>query len=708
MAIKAERGSNRLDWNPNGEILAVGYRIPRTGVTKNYVRLFSTRNAQEIATTTEIVGAHVDIAWSPDGSRLAAACLNSCVRIWDTALNELHQVFSDGVSCLSWSPDGEYLAIGDSLNRKCTLAIYETSDWKLLRNFSLNTGVVAALAWHPHLPCIASAHRDGTVRIWDHLTGRELCSFQTHKGSINGVTWTRDGMRLASCGDDGNVRIWDASAADVYLKRHGELRDQATNYVRQQNYLDAIKTLDRLQQLHPQERELGESSQNIRWLMAMQLAVDGKLDDATAIFKQLDDEAANLPDYRLRLPGGLFAAEKCDAALALAESIAAEFPGKREYRDELVFLYESRATQLCRAGQFAEAETILRKLAADFPERVDNRAELVFEMARTGNVQETIAMLERLAQSFETWADYRPTLARRLAAAGAHEMAATVYEQLVAGYPDAPEYQTLHETELAHVLESAGQLNEAIDLLRSSEQKYPSLTTRQLLAQMQMARGLNSLNMSESDQAIADLSEAFGQLDDQSQSTAGYYLALTQLAASKFDDYRTTCAQMIEQFGGWKKPQDANWLAWSCALAPAATSDYSIPIAAAEIAVRSDRQSVQFLTALGAILYRAGQYDMAMNYLTQASDLGARARLSSPAYTNYFLTLTCHALNRADEAQQWQTQADALALAELAQESLPWNRKLTLQILRAEAGELLEGSDELNTSPESPPKPDGS
>lgn len=68
---------------------------------------------------------------------------------------------------------------------------------------------------------------------------------------------------------------------------------------------------------------------------------------------------------------------------------------------------------------------------------------------------------------------------------------------------------------------------------------------------------------------------------------------------------------------------------------------------------------------------------------------GDPATLSSSAYTHYFLAMTCHALNRVDETQKWLARANALADDELAVDSLVWSRKLTLQILRAEAVALL-------------------
>ena len=138
-------------------------------------------------------------------------------------------------------------------------------------------------------------------------------------------------------------------------------------------------------------------------------------------------------------------------------------------------------------------------------------------------------------------------------------------------------------------------------------------------------------------------------------------------------------------------------MAWACALAPDATTDWATAVALAEKAVQSDPKSAMYLNTLGAVLYRAGRFDEALARLSEADALvqePSEAIKSSPAYTWFFLAMTQHRLGHAEEAKQWLDKAVAwtdktLAEADQGTADLPWNRRLTLKLLRDEATALL-------------------
>lgn len=136
------------------------------------------------------------------------------------------------------------------------------------------------------------------------------------------------------------------------------------------------------------------------------------------------------------------------------------------------------------------------------------------------------------------------------------------------------------------------------------------------------------------------------------------------------------------------------WVAWTPALSEAALADYSVPLAFARKLARSDSNEIADQTALGALLYRAG------NYAEAATELRAAEQhfLSNPredikaVYPRLFLAMAEWRLGHADEARAiWEKTQDGLKTALIS--SGRWYDRATLEILRDEAVALLQIPD---------------
>ncbi|MEU5908841.1 WD40 repeat domain-containing protein [Micromonospora sp. NPDC047467] len=174
-------------------------------------------------------GAEVEsLAWSPDGSRLAAGCKDNAVRVWDVRTGSSAGVLrghADWVGALAWSPSGRYLASGSDDR---TVHVWDIEHPGNSTIHSGHQNYVDAISWAPNESRLATCSADWTIRVWD-LTGTNQPRVLTgHDKRVRAVAWAPDGQRLASSSDDRTVRIW-GSADDNHGEVIGVHRDGVTS-----------------------------------------------------------------------------------------------------------------------------------------------------------------------------------------------------------------------------------------------------------------------------------------------------------------------------------------------------------------------------------------------------------------------------------------------------------------------------------------------
>jgi serine/threonine protein kinase/tetratricopeptide (TPR) repeat protein len=205
-------------------------------------------------------------------------------------------------------------------------------------------------------------------------------------------------------------------------------------------------------------------------------------------------------------------------------------------------------------------------------------------------------------------------------------------------------------------------------------------------ASIRRQRGDLRLAMGCYNEAHEDLKVVFEQGDKDFR--LGYSLAMASLAIEDKGTYRQVCEELIKTSGNSEDPVVQFFVAWTCALSSDALDDNEPAIALAERAVANAPASPQYLGALGAILFRSGKFQAATERLKEVLQQTTIPN-TSPAYHHYFLVMTQHALGNQDAAIEALTTANRLAESEMS-ELLPWNRKLTLELLRSEAEALLD------------------
>jgi tetratricopeptide (TPR) repeat protein len=164
--------------------------------------------------------------------------------------------------------------------------------------------------------------------------------------------------------------------------------------------------------------------------------------------------------------------------------------------------------------------------------------------------------------------------------------------------------------------------------------------------------------------------------------------------------FRKACAAMRQYFAASGNPEAVYFTAWTCIQVHDAVDDWTPLVPWAEKAIATDPKKCDWLTALGAVLYRAGRFEAAAQRLTEAEAAFQKAEHPSMtiAYTWLFLAMTRERLGQTEQAKQWL----AKAVREIEQppagrakdpKAHTWNRKLTLQLLRGEAEALIDRAD---------------
>jgi WD40 repeat protein len=79
--------------------------------------------------------------------------------------------------------------------------------------FSTHTHPVLSLAWSPDGRYLASGDTAGTIHVWEAATGTIVTTYREHARFVRSIDWSSDGTYIVSGGDygDSTVQVWEAT-----------------------------------------------------------------------------------------------------------------------------------------------------------------------------------------------------------------------------------------------------------------------------------------------------------------------------------------------------------------------------------------------------------------------------------------------------------------------------------------------------------------
>jgi WD40 repeat protein len=214
-ALPADHGSVwSVAWSPDGTRLAAGSQDGTIRVALGLERtakvLVFKAHEPRVLGSGGLHGVRT-LAWSPKGDRLASGGVDRLIKLWDPLRGvELARMpeHKSWILAVSWSPDGKRLA---SATADRLVLLWDVETRQKLATLRGHNDFVDAVVWSPDGARLASAGIDNSVRIWDPRTGAETFALRGSSGMFHDVSWHPDGAQLAAASSDGQVWVWDAT-----------------------------------------------------------------------------------------------------------------------------------------------------------------------------------------------------------------------------------------------------------------------------------------------------------------------------------------------------------------------------------------------------------------------------------------------------------------------------------------------------------------
>ena len=178
------------------------------------------------------------VAYSPDGSKIATVFNNSKIAIWDAVSGrEICRLAGHGnnpIHGIVFSPNGRQLA--SNSDRDSNIKIWDTSTGALIRNIPQSSAQSIAFSPDGNRIAVYFYGDDRGIKIWNTTNGTEIRTLQY---ALNSLIFSPDGRQILTTSNDRTIRIWDSGNGQTIRTINGEGRINRAAYSPNGRYIAA-------------------------------------------------------------------------------------------------------------------------------------------------------------------------------------------------------------------------------------------------------------------------------------------------------------------------------------------------------------------------------------------------------------------------------------------------------------------------------------
>jgi WD40 repeat protein len=201
----------RIAFSPDGSLLAAFGK-------DNIVHLYSAKDWRHLGTIPALVHPITAMVFSPDSKTLAIPVMDKSVRLFDVATRSERlrlEGSKEHIVTVAFTPDGKMLITGGkpmkfwdpTTGREQPMPIHDGAGLE----------AVVRLALTPDGKKLAAALGNYSVVLFNLETGAEEFRLKGHKDEIFGITFSPDGKTLATASWDSTVKLWHVASGEPLL-----------------------------------------------------------------------------------------------------------------------------------------------------------------------------------------------------------------------------------------------------------------------------------------------------------------------------------------------------------------------------------------------------------------------------------------------------------------------------------------------------------